>query len=244
MSPAELARANVENLTGLWKHMGAERHALDENTGVYVSREWPDRLWLDWDCCTAGECITSLLGQLVPGCIVPVWPAQPAVVREALLAQGFRVLFSQTAMVMSLCEARIEAVCDRLQFKQVCLPGDIQTWARVASSAFSYTVPPSVIEGLQDTAGVRIVLAFLNAEPVGTGLVFEHAGVTGLHLVGVLPSHRRQGLAREIMRYLLMLSRELASDYVTLQASQMGQALYRQLGFEKQFVLDNYSNGR
>ncbi len=51
---------------------------------------------------------------------------------------------------------------------------------------------------------------------------------------------RKRGFAEQIMKRLTNMAVENGSEYVTLQASDMGKNIYLQLGFEEQFVIKNY----
>ena len=59
-------------------------------------------------------------------------------------------------------------------------------------------------------------------------------------MAGTRPEHRRKGVARQMMDHLIGQARARGLRHATLQASAMGEPLYSQLGFRKQFFLHNY----
>jgi ribosomal protein S18 acetylase RimI-like enzyme len=63
-------------------------------------------------------------------------------------------------------------------------------------------------------------------------------------MAGTRPEHRRKGIARRMMHHLIDEARARGLRYATLQASAMGEPLYDELGFHKQFLLHNYVNSR
>jgi ribosomal protein S18 acetylase RimI-like enzyme len=84
-------------------------------------------------------------------------------------------------------------------------------------------------------------MAFDDNLPVSTGMLFRTGSVIGVHLIGVSPSFRDRGIARKMMNFLLAECSVSGCQHVTLQASIMGEALYRGLGFVDQFEIINYT---
>ncbi|WP_407666147.1 GNAT family N-acetyltransferase [Microbulbifer bruguierae] len=62
----------------------------------------------------------------------------------------------------------------------------------------------------------------------------------GIHQVGVPPDFRGRGIARALMQSLLEQCQIAGAHYVTLQASQMGEGLYQQLGFARRFQIASF----
>jgi ribosomal protein S18 acetylase RimI-like enzyme len=99
-------------------------------------------------------------------------------------------------------------------------------------------------------------------------VLFQTGNTIGIFQVGVLPSYRRQGIARNLMLqvldigneifegYLQMMSEGCESDnsvlkdhmrscsredcYMTLQAGDSAKELYLSLGFEERFAYRNF----
>ena len=175
--------------------------------------------------------------------IIPAWHKTDTQLISALHKNRYEPLFEQTAMVLRLCE-KIEYAPNSLELKEVTTDEYAVIWTEISSQAFGYNIHAPVIKKVMRTPKIKLILAFLNNVPVGTGLLLENSGVTGIHMVGVVPVYRRQGIARKIMQNLIGICHESDSTHATLQASVMAESLYEQLGFEKQFTIMNFGNPR
>lgn len=76
------------------------------------------------------------------------------------------------------------------------------------------------------------MIARVDGQPVGRGLLFFEDGVAGVYNVGVIEDYRRQGIGEAITWEILRAGREVGADIGVLQASEMGYSLYDRMGFE------------
>ncbi len=238
-----LDKAGIDNLTRLWRLMGVQRHDLGARHVAYASRGWPHRLWLDGDGPPAGTELAAWLTRFGPRLgryILPVWGEHDTPLEHALRERGMSVSFRQTAMVLTLPDEPPTALPDA-PIKPITNEKDVAIWAGVASEAFGYVVPAGVIRGIAHTPGLSLYLAYRDGRAVGTGLLFDSDGVSGIHMLGVVPAYRHRGLARALMHTLMLQARRGGSRNVTLQASDLGESLYAGLGFERRFGIRNYA---
>lgn len=242
MTGPELIRANIENLIALWTACGVEEDPLGGGSVLHVSKSWPWRLWFDYDHQPDRRDLEQLVNraETVAGPVtLPQWPAADELTGEILGAAGFEVGMKQEAMVASL--ATVAARPDGgPELRWVTDLPSAGLWTRIASESFGYTVDERVIAGLVGASGAHLLLADDDGATVGTGLLLQTGRIAGVHMVGVPPSRRRRGYAREITFGLLALARELGCEHATLQASAAGELLYRQLGFEAQGTIRSY----
>ncbi len=241
MHQEQLWKANIHNLTNFWKIMGFEKQILNEDMVLFNSVDWPHRVWLAWDCHPTSDVIEALLAktsQISPA-IVPVWHETDVQLTNALLKNEFEASFKQTAMALLLTN-EFKHTPTSLHFVEVVTSEEAVSWTSVAAQSFGYHIPASSIQKIIGLPNLKLILAFREGVPVATGLLFENSGVIGIHMVGVLPSHRRLGIARELMYYLIKCAQKSEATHATLQASGMGEPLYEALGFEKQFVITSY----
>lgn len=241
MQRKQLQGANIHNLTNFWKIIGFEKQVLHEDTVLFNSVDWPHRVWLAWDCHPKSEEISALLArtnQISPA-IVPVWRETDVKLTKALLKNEFERSFKQTAMALPLTN-EFKHTPTSLRFIEVATGEETVSWTSVAAQSFGYHIPASSIRKIVGLPNLKLILAFKESVPVATGLLFEDSGVVGIHMVGVHPSHRRLGIAKELMYYLIRCAQKSEATHAALQASRMGEPLYEALGFEKQFVITSY----
>ena len=260
MNSSDLFDANVRNLTELWTAMGARALEPATRPALHASELWPDRLWYEVDVRTTPSDARRLVAATLDAgreWVVPVWrrnvPERAApgrgedddLVRE-LEGAGLEVGFEQTVMSLDLAGWSPESrgAADVTLGVVGGSRADRASWADVASRSFGYTVPVAVVERLLAHPAARLLIASEGGHAVGTGLVFGERGLAGLHMVGVLPEARRMGIARKIMRRLLDDAREHGFTLATLQASDMGEGLYRQLGFGAEGRISNFRRPR
>jgi GNAT superfamily N-acetyltransferase len=83
-------------------------------------------------------------------------------------------------------------------------------------------------------------LARLHGEPVAASALYCDPRVAGLCEVCTIPSARRQGVGAAITYVPLLDARAMGYRIAVLQASPMGEPVYRRLGFTSYCTLDAY----
>lgn len=86
----------------------------------------------------------------------------------------------------------------------------------------------------------RHYLAFLDGQPVATASLFLGTEEAGIYLVGTLPEHQRNGLARMLTLHAVAEAIDDGYDLLVLQATPEGHRLYRRLGFQTSHSIDAY----
>jgi hypothetical protein len=110
---------------------------------------------------------------------------------------------------------------------------------RIAASAYSSVgFPPDVfgfyegLERLVDGEHAEAFLAYLDGAPVSIGMTIVNHGVAGVYWIGSLSQARGNGLGRAVTAAATNAGLDLGADVASLQASHMGEPLYREMGFE------------
>lgn len=236
MTQEQLNLANIHNLTLLWKNMGAEKIA----DNLYRSLNWPNRLWLE----PGAEIQTLLRHTASPEALykIPVWGMeenQAATLISKLEAEGYTESFAQMAMSLDLHHSDLKRnsvfSCDIIRNKT-----DILQWVTINENAFGYSIDPHVIQHIATDPNTTLFLHRINQKPVAAAMTFIDSDVAGIHMVGVLPEYRRQGIARKVMDAVLFFIGEAGTRYCTLQASPFGRKLYLELGFKEDFLIRTY----
>jgi ribosomal protein S18 acetylase RimI-like enzyme len=75
--------------------------------------------------------------------------------------------------------------------------------------------------------------ADLNGAPAAVALALHHGEDCGISFVATVPRARRQGLATQVMRSALADARRNELTTITLQATELGERLYQQLGLRR-----------
>lgn len=244
MNIEDLFSANLDNLTELYRAMGAEL----VNNDLYLCQHWPYRAWRQQDLQPQQDPAVVLssdtLKQLPAATKVPVFGRQPERERN-LLAAGFTAPSQQTAMILPTENYQVsDKLESEFQLRAITDSASQKTWVDTCSAAFGYTVNSDVIDRVTQDPRCQIYLAEIDGLAAGTLLTlttkFQGQSVRGVHQLGVAPSFRRRGLARTLMQACLTQAQLDSIDLVSLQASAAAKDLYRQLGFQELFVISNY----
>jgi ribosomal protein S18 acetylase RimI-like enzyme len=244
-----LSQLNRSNLFSLWESVGRANGALERHRGftkVYHSgSSWPNRIWLAGDegrgrTRAALHHASGHLADEDRPILLVLTEKQAASAGDWLKKQGLSLLFAQTGMAVELERVSTTPREEPLEIIAVETSRESSLWSQVASEAFGYRVGPTVVRNLLDLSEITLYLGLLPQGVAGTALLCTHHGVAGFHMAGTRPEHRRRGVARQMMQHLIGEARARGLGNATLQASAMGEPLYSQLGFRKQFVLHNY----
>ncbi|MBC3767301.1 GNAT family N-acetyltransferase [Neptunicella marina] len=80
-------------------------------------------------------------------------------------------------------------------------------------------------------------IAYQNKKAVASVLLFRTANTLGVHQMGVIPECRGQGIAQQLMGFVIDFARLQGLKYIDLQASSMGRSLYQKLGFKQYYSI-------
>ncbi len=116
-----------------------------------------------------------------------------------------------------------------------------------AEAYASYGMPAEVLADLFDeTARVladpaaSIVVARRGDQPIATAMAYESDGVASLQWVGTVPAARAVGLGALVTVAATNLTFEHGASSCSLQASPMGEPVYRRLGYETMYHYTEY----
>ncbi|WP_158233285.1 GNAT family N-acetyltransferase [Reichenbachiella sp. 5M10] len=238
---AKTTAQNILNLTSLWEEAGHFKESFVSSSGYsHVACDdlfWPNRLWFrdDLDQETLKRAKESVFAES-PNLIVPYWDIYGSDSEQMLAQNGFVKLFEQTGMLLKLDEIYEEQV--DVKIAQVSTREEAITWGKLFVAAFGYEIHPDLV--MHTHSKIHYYVAYYRNQAIGTAITYQTGDVTGIHAMGIAPVGRRKGLANQLMKRLLCIATQNGSQYVTLQASEMGRGLYLSLGFEEQFKLKNY----
>lgn len=241
MNEKQLKIANINNLIQLWNLMGSQTCLLEKT--FQLSNSWPNRCWRDSALFTREDisAVSHCLKQMNGNWIIPVQIELEEAIGELY---GVKMAFQQTAMYLNLendANADLTHLTDLTNLKMETIHSEqaIQIWTNIASLAFQYEIEQEVIQKAAMDANVALLMAYIKENPVATAMLVNSNSVIGVHQLGVLPEYQGQGIANKFMQHIIWLCIQSSAKYITLQASPVGQSLYRRLGFKPQFKIIN-----
>jgi GNAT superfamily N-acetyltransferase len=157
---------------------------------------------------------------------------------EAARAEGLNPFFEMPEMVM---EGRAEEtpLPDGVELRRLTEAEEAADYWRVAAESYSSIgFPPEVFEHYDDHRGLLAgnavaLLAYRGPRPLAIAMTIVTGGVAGIYWVGTTEGARGQGLGRAITAAAINAGLDLGADIASLQASPMGEPIYRAMGFEK-----------
>jgi ribosomal protein S18 acetylase RimI-like enzyme len=146
---------------------------------------------------------------------------------------------SQAGLIVTAASPGMGAALDELQTDgDRPQPTDLATVGRVNDLAYGNfdgrlertltPLPNGVLRGYR---------VELNGRPASVALALHHESDCGVSFVATIPKARRQGLATQVMRQALQDAADNGCTTTTLQATEVGEHLYANLGYRRLCVM-------
>ncbi len=155
-------------------------------------------------------------------------------------ASGLKLAYEMPEMVLR-APAEAHRLPDGVELRRVTSAADAADYWRVATDAYaSIGFPPEIFafyekhDGLT-AANAAAFLALLNGRPAGIAMTIVSHDVAGIYWVGTTGDARGRGLGRVLTTAAVDAGFEMGAEIASLQASPMGEPLYRAMGFETIF---------
>lgn len=230
----------VNNLIEFWKFTGEKTNSIIEKdccTSVLVSEsDWPKRTF---DLLLDSENLDQILklsrADRIARNLVTMSPNG--------LADNLSLNLVMTQQNMALeANAFPNEIPDSEFIFQVMTEEDAKTFAYVATQSFGYHIGSNVIVQIyKETQSVKMFLYKEEGKALGCGVIFfDSKGNAGLHMIGTLAEARGKGIGRKVTEKLLQEALKADSKLCVLQASKLGEPIYRKLGFKPYGVLETY----
>ena len=137
---------------------------------------------------------------------------------DVLEEHGYRADMSTRAMAMSL-DASL------MRRPQLALgPTDWQEYLRILQ------VPEGLLAGA-DAGAFHVRIATADGASVAAAMTYDHAGDCGIYNVVTVPHARRRGLGTALTSLLLHEARDRGCTTASLQATEMAERVYANVGF-------------
>lgn len=121
-----------------------------------------------------------------------------------------------------------------LKITEVHDSSELVPWLHVLNEALmkESKVDASMFENILSNENIQILIGMLDGKPVATSMSFIHNGTCGIYLVATLEPFRGLGIGRDMTLRAMKIGKELGCSQATLQSTNMGLSVYRNLGFE------------
>ena len=173
---------------------------------------------------------------------------QPANLGGTLTRNGFRIVDNDPGMAVAL-ENLNEDLRSPTGLSIELARDEDAWWEWSRTMALGFEFPPAATFAIDvwykflsliDLDTVQPYLARLDGEAVATSLLFLGAGVAGIYSVATIPTARRKGVGALVTLHPLLQARARGFKAGVLEASEMGEGMYRALGFTKYCQICSY----
>ena len=231
---------NINNLTHLWKVAGHAFQGFNEGADYTISKikntEWPNRIWTNKPLT---QTIVKGIGNEIendPNLTFSYFnkskEKNPLISKDTFTLKS--VQHGMSSPITGMLKARRE-----MDFKRVIDSTDAASWSTAFFQAFQYQIATETI--LNTKENIPYFLVHHQNELVGTVVLFTTNDVLGIHSLGIIPSQRQNGFAKDIMHHILNKVVGQNISLVTLQASEMARSMYLKMGFTTDFLMENYT---
>jgi len=172
---------------------------------------------------------------------------RPANLTERLTAHGFTTHGGGAGMAIDLIAMNeSEPLPAGLEIVEVKDNKTLKAWCHVVCVGFS--VPPHAEPTIMKVVKTDIkykqpekyYLGILDCKPVATSMYFLGEGVCGIYFVATIPEARNKGIGFAVTQAALKDGRKLGYRVGILQASKMGEPVYRRMGFKEYCRVSSY----
>jgi ribosomal protein S18 acetylase RimI-like enzyme len=159
---------------------------------------------------------------------------------EAAEEAGLQQVYEMPEMVLGR-RAEEKPVPDGIELCRVESATDAGDYWKVATSAYkSIGFPPEIFAFYENHDGLvagnaAAFLAHLEGSPAGIAMTIVSHGVAGIYWVGATEEARGRGLGWTVTATAVNAGFDMGAEIASLQASPMGESLYRRMGFETIF---------
>jgi GNAT superfamily N-acetyltransferase len=172
---------------------------------------------------------------------------RPANIGERLAAHGFTTRGDGAGMAIDLLATNeSEPMPKGLEIIEVMDDKALKAWCRIVCVAFG--APPEGAAAMMKLVKrerkykqpIKLYLGLLDGKPATTSGYFLGEGVAGIYFVATLPEARNKGLGFAVTQAALKDGRALGYRVGILQASKMGEPVYKRMGFKEYCRVSSY----
>jgi ribosomal protein S18 acetylase RimI-like enzyme len=164
--------------------------------------------------------------------------AQDADLEAYLRAQGFAHRFDTPCMLVA-APVQAQPIAAHLRMESLVRMQQVSDAVLVLARAYQALGLAAQVTSAYFTDPAKLVARGTNGcivydrdQPLATALMIKHGKAAGLYWVGTVPEAQRMGLASACAARLTNEAFSQGAEVVTLQASALGEPVYRRLGYQ------------
>jgi hypothetical protein len=155
---------------------------------------------------------------------------------------GFSNVYHQAGMAVELKELKKKKLIDNnLIIQKVENEEYLIQWGDIVSKVFNLKVDLEYLNFMLLQKEAILYLGYFQEKPVSTLLLYLSSGVAGLHAVSTLSEFRNRGFGLAISRFALLDAFKMGYYIGVLQASSLGERVYKKLGFQRYCDIFSYA---
>ncbi|MHA2391781.1 MAG: GNAT family N-acetyltransferase [Promethearchaeota archaeon] len=160
---------------------------------------------------------------------------------DLLEKNGFSNVYQQAGMALNLknLKKRINDKND-LKVEIVDNINSLKQWIEVVSTVFGIRIDLELVEYMYLESEAVFYIGKAREKPVSSLMLYLSSGVAGLHAVSTLSEYRNRGYGLTISNEALFDAFNMGYRVGVLQASTLGQLVYKKLGFKKYCDIISY----
>jgi ribosomal protein S18 acetylase RimI-like enzyme len=164
----------------------------------------------------------------------------------AIVAAGYAPLFSYPQLIRR-APLPAGAVPDGVEIRTVVDADGVGHFATIQAEAYTVYGAPAEATASNFGRAHRVlepsnhaVVAYVDGEPAAAAMILNSHGIAGVYWVGTREPARGRGLGEAVTRAVTNVGFELGAPNVQLQASPMGEPIYRRMGYEELYQYTFY----
>ncbi len=208
--------------------------------------DWPKCIFrADFESLNAENEITNIKRLIQEGKAPNGWTVGPLTKPDnlgmILEKNGFLNVYQQAGMAVDLKDLKKKIIDEKdLVVEIVENEESLKHWITVVSSVFGIKIDSELIKFLFLEPEVKFYIGNFKGKAVLSLLLYLSSGVAGLHAVSTLQDYRNRGFGITISKIALIDALKMGYKVGVLQASSLGERVYRKLGFKKYCDIISY----
>jgi hypothetical protein len=154
---------------------------------------------------------------------------------------GFSNVYHQAGMAIELEDIDSQAVIENgIKIEIADNKNHLKQWIDFVSTVFNLKIDFKLLEYLFLEPEARFYIGYYERKPVTSLMLYLSSGVAGLHAVSTLNDYRGRGFGLAISMRALLDAFKMKYRVGVLQASALGEKVYRKIGFIKFCDINSY----